>query len=185
MLNHKLPTMYRRFHIKWAAPKAEDSFSDARGDILISHEYITITSSSIGFDLYSKIQTSYPDDYWLQKQIMDFRRTMPLIIQGIDLDLRMRGFEFASLMSSIPFDSPRPLHLKATGRIKFQGKIEKPNMADKMIGFEKGLENIQLTANDKACLLGELSLSGFKLNQLLLAPQLAGSLCISHDTIKV
>ncbi|XP_020247626.1 uncharacterized protein LOC109825238 isoform X2 [Asparagus officinalis] len=176
-----------RFDIKWAAPNAEDSFSDARGDIIISHEYVTITSSSIGFDLYTKIQTSYPDDYCQQKQLIDFRKTVPLIIQGIDLDLRMRGFEFGSLVSSIPLDSARPLHLKATGRIKFQGKIVKPtrNINDKIIGFEKDLEDIQVTVNDKETLSGELSLSGIKLNQLLLAPQLAGSLCISHDTIKL
>lgn len=176
-----------RFDIKWAAPKAEDSFSDARGDIIISHEHVIISSSSVSFDLYTKIQTSYPDDYWLQKQLMGFRRTMPLIIEGIDLDLRMRGFEFASLVSSVPFDSPRPLHLKATGRIKFQGKIVKPSKSldEKIIGFEKGLQDIQMMVNDKECLCGELSLSGIKLNQLLLAPQLAGYLCMSHDIIKV
>jgi len=112
---------------------------------------------------------------------------MPLIIEGIDLDLRMRGFEFASLVSSSPFDSPRPLHLKATGRIKFQGKIVKPkgNIDEKIIGFEKSSEDIQMIVDDKECLSGELYLSGIKLNQLLLAPQLAGSLCISHEAIKV
>lgn len=176
-----------RFDIKWAAPKAEDSFSDARGDIIISHEYVTITSTSIGFDLYTKIQTSYPDDYWTQKPIMNFRRNMPLIIDGIDLDFRMRAFEFASLISSSPFDSPRPLHLKATGRIRFQGKIVKPNntIDEKVVGFDKDLQDIQMMINDKECLIGELSLTGIKLNQLLLAPQLAGSLCISHDGIKL
>lgn len=118
---------------------------------------------------------------------MDFRRNVPLTIEGIDLDFRMRAFEFTSLISSSPSDSPRPLHLKATGRIKFQGKIVKPNntIEGMVVGFDKDLQDIQMMVNDNKCLIGELSLTGIKLNQLLLAPQLAGSLCISHCGIKV
>ncbi|CAI9280233.1 unnamed protein product [Lactuca saligna] len=40
-----------RLDIKWSAPKAEGSFGDARGDIIISHESINISSSSIAFEL--------------------------------------------------------------------------------------------------------------------------------------
>lgn len=176
-----------RFDIKWTAPKAEDSFSDARGDIIISHDNVSITSSSIAFDLCTKVQTSYPDDYWLQKQNPDLRRIMPFTVEGIDLDLRLRGFEFANFISSIPFDTPRPLHLKATGRIKFQGKVVKPvtKNDDKIYLFEKDTRDVRINDMDRECLVGDLSLTGIKLNQLLLAPQLAGSLCISQDAIKL
>ncbi|EHA8590861.1 hypothetical protein COCNU_scaffold026073G000010 [Cocos nucifera] len=171
-----------RFDIKWAAPKAEDSFSDARGDIVISHEYITVTSSSVAFDLHAKVQTSYPDDYWLHKEVKDIKRAVPLVVEGVDLDLRMQEFEFASLILSDAFDSPRPLHLKATGKIKFQGKVVKTiNYTDDgKYGHEKKMVDPLMINNDTARVVGDVSLSGLKLNQLLLAPQLAGSLCISR-----
>ncbi|KAL7618916.1 hypothetical protein Lser_V15G02376 [Lactuca serriola] len=38
----------------------------------------------------------------------------------------MRGFEFFNLVSSYTFDSLSLIHLKATRRIKFQGKVVKP-----------------------------------------------------------
>lgn len=165
----------RRFDIKWAAPKAEDSFTDSRGHIVISHDCMTVASSSIAFELFTKVQTSYPDDYWSNRKNVDFWRTMPLVVETVDLDLRMRGFEFASLISSSSFGSPRPLHLKGTGKIKFQGKVVKYDIND--------MHNVQM--NEKTSLVGEVSLSGIKLNQLMLAPQLAGSLCISHKAVKV
>ncbi|PKA54157.1 hypothetical protein AXF42_Ash018167 [Apostasia shenzhenica] len=160
-----------RFDIKWAAPEAEDSFSDARGDIVISHELMMVSSSAAAFDLYAKIQTCYLDDCLPFEEKLKYQRIMSLIIEGIDLDLRMRGFELASLISYTPFVAPRQLHLKATGRFKFQGKVIMPDL--------------HLGGDEKTRLLGDLSLSGVKLNQLLLAPQLAGSLSISHDSIKL
>ncbi|PQM33435.1 uncharacterized protein Pyn_40057 [Prunus yedoensis var. nudiflora] len=115
-----------RFDIKWTAPKAEGSFSDARGDIIISHDSITVNSSSAAFDLSSKVQTSYTDEDWLRRRDADAKSAMPFVVEGIDLDLRMRSFEFFNLVSPYPFDSPKPMHLKATGKIKFQGKVLKP-----------------------------------------------------------
>lgn len=178
----------RRFDIKWAAPKAEESFSDARGDIIISHEYAIISSSSVSFDLYTKVQTTYPDDL-LQQEDSSTRRRLSFKIEGVDLDLRMRGFEFYDLFSSYSLDSLRPIHLKATGRIKFQGKvvrIEPPVTA--------GIEQMSRGANDlgkekfgseKTTLIGDVSLTGIKLNQLILAPQLIGSFSISDGKMKV
>lgn len=176
-----------RFDIKWAAPKAEDSFSDARGDIVISHDYITVNSSSVAFELHTKVQTSYPVDYWRHKEVKDIKRTVPLVVEGVDLDLRMQGFEFASLILSNAFDSPRPLHLKATGRIKFQGKVVKTinDTDDKVFGYQKNMVDPPMINNDIARLVGDVSLSGLKFNQLLLAPQLAGSLCISGEAVKL
>ncbi|KAF5779089.1 putative translocation and assembly module TamB [Helianthus annuus] len=151
-----------RFDIKWTAPKAEGSFGDARGDMIISHEFITISSSSVAFELFTKVETSYPYENWLD------RKELAVIIEGVELDLRMRGFEIFNLVSSsFAFDSLRPIHLKTTGRIKFQGKVVKP------------------AADVSKILAGDVSITGLKLNQLLLAPQLAGQLKISPDCIKL
>nr|XP_043627269.1 protein TIC236, chloroplastic [Erigeron canadensis] len=163
-----------RFDIKWTAPKAEGSFGDARGDMIISHEFITISSSSIAFELLTKVQTSYPDESWINKEEFDVRPAMPVIVEGVELDLRMRGFEFFNVVSSYAFDSLRPIHLKATGRIRFQGKVVKPTT----IVDEQDTEESKILA-------GDVSITGLKLNQLLLAPQLAGVLHISPACIKL
>lgn len=178
----------RRFDIKWTAPKAEGSFEDARGDIIISHDYITVSSSSAAFELYTKVLTSYPDVYWLDKREYGSNAPMPLTVEGVELDLRMRGFEIFSLVSSYAFDNLRPMHLKATGRIKFQGKVIRPFSPndEQLLDFEKNMENVSFKDNgDAHSLAGEVSISGLKLNQLMLAPQLAGLLSISRKGIKV
>ncbi|XP_010254207.1 PREDICTED: uncharacterized protein LOC104595255 isoform X2 [Nelumbo nucifera] len=177
-----------RFDIKWAAPKAEGSFSDARGDIIISHDYITVNSSSVAFDLYMNVQTSYPDDYSLNRRDYSVKSIVPVVIEGVEMDFRMRGFEFFSLISSYPFDSPRPMHLKATGRIKFQGNIVKPAsiLAEEVVDCMNNVLDVQMTGKEKpTSLVGEVSISGIKLNQLMLAPQLVGSLTISRENIKL
>ncbi|XP_039810202.1 protein SUBSTANDARD STARCH GRAIN 4, chloroplastic-like isoform X2 [Panicum virgatum] len=174
-----------KFDIKWAAPNAEDSFSDARGNIVIAHDYIMVNSSSVAFDLNTRVQTSYIDDYLLNKRTYQMKKIMPLIVEGVDLDLRMRGFEFAHIASSIPFDSPRPLHLKASGRVKFQGKIMKSsNTADDKIKgvLQSNIDQNKLETNASK-LAGNISLSGIKLNQLMLAPQSTGFLSISRDSV--
>ncbi|CAA6666284.1 unnamed protein product [Spirodela intermedia] len=176
-----------RFDIKWSAPKAEDSFSDARGNIIIAHEHIIVNSSSVAFDLYMKVQTVYANDHLLERGHLDFRRAMPLIVEGVDLDLKMRGFEFANFISSISFDSPRPMHLKATGRVKFQGRVTKPdNLSDeKEFVAESNAADGQVDLEKARSLVGEISMSGIKLNQLMLAPQLAGSLSVSSARMKL
>lgn len=177
-----------RFDIKWTAPKAEGSFSEARGDIIISHDYITVDSSSVAFELFAKVQTSYPDEYWINRKEYDAKGAIPIIVEGVELDLRMRSFEFFSLVSSYPFDSLRPIHLKATGRIKFQGNVVKPfDITDEQFCCsEKKMEDMQIKDNgDTQSLVGEVSISGLKLNQLMLAPQLVGSLSISRKCIKL
>ncbi|WCJ31158.1 embryo defective 2410 [Euphorbia peplus] len=173
-----------RFDVKWIAPKAEGSFSDARGDIVISHDYITVNSSSVAFDLCSKVQTTYHDEYWLEKEF-DAKNGVPFTVEGVEMDLRMRGFEFFSLVASYPFDSPRPTHLKATGKIKFQGKVLKSNKTSS--GHDLPSESVQheQLEGNKESLVGEVSVSGLRLNQLMLAPQLVGQLGISRDTIKL
>ncbi|CAI0414810.1 unnamed protein product [Linum tenue] len=172
-----------RFDIKWIAPKAEGSFVDARGDIVISHDYIKINSSSVAFDLLSKVQTCYPDDYHGREE-SSANTSMPFTVEGVEVDLRMRGFEFFSLVSSYPFDSPRPTHLKATGKIKFQGKIEKPGIPAEENLSSKSAQHVGL-GGFRESLVGEVSVSGLRLNQLMLAPQLSGQFSISSDHIKL
>ncbi|KAF3326963.1 TamB, inner membrane protein subunit of TAM complex [Carex littledalei] len=168
-----------KFDIKWAAPNAEDSFTDARGNIIISHDYITVNSSSVAFDLNMQVQTSYIEDYLSQQDPDATVRKVPLAVEGLDLDLRMRGFELASFFSMIQFDSPRPHHLKATGRVKFQGKVVKSR--------NTGRKNIKsddsVVSDEVSRLAGEISLTGIKLNQLTLAPQSTGFLSISRDSL--
>lgn len=99
----------------------------------------------------------------------------------------MRAFEFFSLVSSYSFDSPRPVHLKATGRIKFQGKVTKPlGHGNGHMNTDNSLRSVHMNVEESSKnLVGEVSISGLKLNQLMLAPQLAGLLRISREYIKV
>lgn len=115
------------------------------------------------------------------------KTAMPVTVEGVELDLRMRGFEFFSLVSSYSFDSLRPMHLKATGRIKFQGKVIKPlDIPDVQVCYpEANIEDMQLKDDEDTRLVGEVSISGLKLNQLILAPQLVGALSISRKCVKV
>ncbi|XP_054798744.1 protein TIC236, chloroplastic-like isoform X2 [Prosopis cineraria] len=170
-----------KFDIKWTAPKAEGSFNNARGDIFISHDSVTIDSSSAAFDLFMRVHTSDVDDFSLERNEFYAARTIPFNIDGVDLDLRMRDFEIVSLGSTLSFDAPRPLHLKTTGKIKFQGRVSKPGQ----ISVKKGRQVLVLETGSEDSLVGEVLISGFKLNQLMLAPQLSGFLRISPTHIKL
>ncbi|XP_019414960.1 PREDICTED: uncharacterized protein LOC109326680 isoform X1 [Lupinus angustifolius] len=175
-----------RFDIKWTAPAAEGSFSDARGDIIISHDFITVDSASSAFDLYMKVQTSYSDDFSLKREDFYAPRAIPFTVDGVELDLHMRGFEFFSLVSTYTLDFPRPLLLKSTGRIKFQGKVLKPSSTVVEQNSEKNRQHVQMLDQVSAdSLVGEVSISGLKLNQLMLAPQLSGLLRVSPEGIKL
>ncbi|CAI9094401.1 OLC1v1030130C2 [Oldenlandia corymbosa var. corymbosa] len=175
-----------RFDIKWTAPRAEGSLADARGDIIIAHDYIIINSSSVAFELNTKVLTSYPHEQWLNERDFDTDIPFSLVVEGVELDLRMRGFEFFSLDSSFALDSLRPVHLKATGRIKFQGKVT--NQTSSSDGQDHEFENSLEVKEDASAahfLSGDVLMSGLKLNQLTLAPQLAGVLSITNQGIKL
>lgn len=175
-----------RFDIKWTAPTAEGSCGDARGDIIISHEFITVNSSSAAFDLCTRIQTSYLDDLSLNKGDPYAPRAIPFTIDGVEMDLRMRGFEFFNLVSAYTMDSPRPLHLKASGRVKFQGKVLKPSGSISEQNSDTNRHHADtLEKGISDSLVGEVSISGLKLNQLMLAPQLSGLLTVSPECIKL
>ncbi|KAM6592238.1 hypothetical protein CsatA_014843 [Cannabis sativa] len=172
-----------KFDIRWTAPKAEGSFSEARGDMIISHDSITINSSSVAFDLTTKVQTSYCDEYGLNTNDFSAKTSVPFTVEGIELDLRMRSFEFFSLVSAYLSDSPKPLHLKATGRVKFQGKVLKSSEQD--LSLENNTQQVNSNEGKIGCLAGEVLISGLKLNQLMLGPQLNGFLSVSRDCVKL
>ncbi|XP_048494076.1 protein TIC236, chloroplastic isoform X2 [Beta vulgaris subsp. vulgaris] len=170
-----------RFDVKWNAPKAEGSFVDARGDVIICHDYIAVNSSSVAFDLYSKVLTYYPEESWSKEEDYDLKTAKAFIMEGLELDLRMRGFELFNMLSSYPFDSPRPVNLKATGRIKFQGQVTGTLCnTDQSPGDGRNASDRTMDV-----LVGDVSVSGLKLNQLMLAPQLAGNMSFSRDHIKL
>ncbi|XP_057798148.1 protein TIC236, chloroplastic isoform X2 [Salvia miltiorrhiza] len=174
-----------RFDIKWTAPKAEGSLSDARGDVIISHDHICVNSSSAAFELYTRVLTSYPDENWLYWRECKKVVAMPFSVEGVELDLRMRNFEFCNLVSSYTFDSLRPIHLKATGKIKFQGKVNK-NSSSQVSQSDTNSEMIPKEGDeDEKSVSGDISISGLKLNQLMLAPQLAGVLNITSKGMKL
>ncbi|CAI9099548.1 OLC1v1036388C1 [Oldenlandia corymbosa var. corymbosa] len=157
----------RRFDIKWTAPKAEGSLADARGDIIIAHDYIIVNSSSVAFQLNTKVLTSYPHEQWLNERDFDTDIPFPLVVEGVELDLRMRGFEFFSLDSSFALDSLRPVHLKATGRIKFQGKLTlAPQLAGIFSITNKGikLRSLPLDELELASLRGSIQKAEIQLN---------------------
>lgn len=175
------PLLRPRFDIKWTAPKAEGSLMDARGDMIISHDYITVNSSSVAFELYTKFLTKYPHEYWLNQRDYEAKVGTPVSVEGVELDLRMRGFEFFSSVPSFAFDSLRPMHLKATGRVKFQGKVIN---SEQVLHSEEN-HRPREGGNHSHTLSGDVSISGLKLNQLMVAPQLAGILSISRLGIKL
>ncbi|XP_020207319.1 uncharacterized protein LOC109792326 isoform X2 [Cajanus cajan] len=175
-----------RFDIKWTARTEEGSFTDARGDIIISHDFITVNCASAEFDLYTKVQTSYSDDFSLKRVEFYAPRAITFTVDGVEFDLHMREFEFFSLVTTYTFDFPRPLVLKATGRIKFQGKVLKPSTTTIEQNFDKNKQHVQMLEKGGVdSLVGKVSISGLKLNQLMLAPQLSGLLSVSPECIKL
>ncbi|KAK7410301.1 hypothetical protein VNO78_00981 [Psophocarpus tetragonolobus] len=173
-----------RFDIKWTALTAEGSFSDTRGDIIISHDFVSVNSTSAAFDLYMKVQTSHSDNFSLKREEFYAPRAIPF--DEVEFDLCMRGFEFLSLVTPYTLDFPRPLNLKATGRVKFQGKVLKPCSTSIEQSFDENKKHVQMLKKGSAdSLVGEVSISDLKLNQLMLAPQLFGSLSVSPEYIKL
>lgn len=134
-----------------------------------------------------KVQTSYSDDFPLKRDEFYAPRGIPFTVDGVELDLRMRGFEFFSWVSTYTLDFPRPLLLKATGRIKFQGKVLEPSSTNIIEqNFEKNRQDVEMLEKGSVdSLVGEVSISDLKLNQLMLAPQLSGLLRVSSECIKV
>lgn len=133
-----------------------------------------------------KVQTSYADNFSLRREEFNASRAIPFIVGGVDFDLHMHGFEFFSLVTPYMLDFPRPLVLKAAGRVKFQGNLLKPSTTIVEQNFDKNKKHLCMLEKGNAdSLFGEVSISGLKVNQLMLAPQLSGSLSVSPEYIKV
>ncbi|GLJ42697.1 hypothetical protein SUGI_0885230 [Cryptomeria japonica] len=113
------------YDIKWTAPKAEGSFTDAHGEIIISDEAITISSSSSTFDLLTKIEIAYSNLLYSENNSSDFNLAFTPDIRSVDADLRLRGFDILGLFPFAPIGSSKPMHMKLTGRTKFEGHVVK------------------------------------------------------------
>lgn len=132
-----------------------------------------------------KVQTSYSDHFSLREEF-NASRAIPFIVGGVDFDLHMHEFEFFSLVTPYVMDFPRPLILKAAGRVKFQGNLLKSSTTIIEQNFDKNKKHVSMLEKGNAdSLVGEVSISGLKVNQLMLAPQLSGSLSVSPEYLKV
>lgn len=177
------------FDIKWNAPEAKGAFNGVRGDINISHEAIAISSSAFTFDLSAKIHTTYPPLFSERGDKSKDLRPSPPEIEGLDFDLRMRGFDCLGLVSpNIPGallpSATEGIHTKLTGRAKFQGRVVKP--LENFNNMDGRRNQIIETGNQQLSgVTGEILLSGLKLNQFLLAPHLSGSMDIFPTKFKV
>ncbi|KAH9324119.1 hypothetical protein KI387_004297 [Taxus chinensis] len=176
-----------RYDIKWTAPKAEGSFTDARGEIIISHEAITISSSSTTFDLLTKIQIACPNLHDSEKEISGLIPAVSSDILSVTADLRLQGF---NILGSTPFGSigsSKPMHMKLTGRTKFEGRVVKSSNSsvDENVAWKEFSSPDECGGMKASGLVGEVHLSGIRLNQLLVAPQLVGSLDISPQSFKL
>ncbi|MCO5581693.1 hypothetical protein L7F22_035582 [Adiantum nelumboides] len=168
------------FDIKWNAPEAKGAFNGVRGDINISHDAIAINSSAYAFDMSAKIQTAYPPvSSERSKKSLDLGPSPPEI-EGLDVDLRMRGFDCLGLVSpnlcgtAIP-STTEGIHAKLTGRAKFQGRVVK--LSQNLQPMDSSRNQKIETANQQVSgVTGEILLSGLKLNQFLVAPHLSGSM---------
>ncbi|KAE8735436.1 hypothetical protein F3Y22_tig00000340pilonHSYRG00391 [Hibiscus syriacus] len=183
----------------WICPEGEEddtavdvNFSGNLSFDKVMQRYTELSSSYAardrGFKWGNKtFWITFETEYWLNRKEFSENITVPFTVEGVELDLRMRGFEFFSLVSSYTFDSPRPTHLKATGKIKFHGKVLMPSIiSDENIGPKVEGQSEKMTDNiRKKSLVGDLSISGLRLNQLMLAPQLGGQLSISQDFVKL
>lgn len=177
------------FDIKWNAPDAKGAFSGVRGDINISHEAIAINSSAFTFDLSAKIHTAYRHILRARDRSLSELRPSPPEIEGLDFDVRMRGFDFLGLISSNLSGTPlsftsEGVHTKLTGRAKFQGRVVKSEEGLGNLSREKPMK-VETKSQQVSGVIGEILLSGLKLNQLLVAPHLSGNMEIFPTKFKV
>ena len=112
-----------RSNRKWTAPATVGSFRNARGGIMNSHECIPSNYALAAFALYRKVQTSYFDDFDLKGNEFYALTAIPFTVNEMELEPHRHGLELFSLVSSYPFNFLRPMLLRATRRIKFQGKF--------------------------------------------------------------
>lgn len=176
-----MQSLCRIFDVKWEIPKAQGSLDGAHGEISVSREAFTVNASAFAFDLFTRIHTKYPPIS--RRKPEDWRPPVSPAIEGLDLDVRLRGFDMMSLSPSsiLPSSiSPGGAHMKVTGKMKFQGRVPQNSSAESP--FCDGLPD---NGTQHTRLVGDVTLSGIKLNQLLVAPHLTGSMDMSPDRFKV
>eukprot|EP00850_Spirogloea_muscicola_P014510 SM000105S13855 [mRNA] locus=s105:52652:63657:- [translate_table: standard] len=165
---------------RWHAPDAGGSLVGSHGTVWIDRSATCVAGRADHFDFDSKIFQSYPPLQPGKKSTKEdwdpeaFLSSKP-DITGVDLDLKLKSFDVMDL--SPPLTGPanplstNPAHLRLAGSVKLSTKLPS-NAVKQPTGSFPGLS-------------GNVSLQGFKLNQLLLGPQLAGTLDLSSTGFKM
>ncbi|KAJ7565427.1 hypothetical protein O6H91_02G060300 [Diphasiastrum complanatum] len=186
--NIRGPLLMPVFDIKWATLEAKGPFNGARGSINISHEAVVINSSAFTFDLYLKAHIVESTMYNRKEKQLDYMPARFPRVEGLDADLRLRAFDVMRLTASSPplsLPSSDDPHVKVSGRLKLHGRVTEgmPSPFKDLLNGQKGSPAFGL--GDNFGMVGDVWLSGIKLNQLLIAPQLAGSLEVSPTSFKL
>eukprot|EP00898_Chlorokybus_atmophyticus_P000645 jgi/Chlat1/1581/Chrsp123S00083 len=198
--------------VAWQAPNAEGPLNGARGHINITPEALGVTSKASSFDLKGTLHTSFPPlDPAVLRMRGDQARAILLNrrpkIEACDLDVRFNDFDVLPLaMSSPPQLLPdmQAVKLKLSGRATFTGSVptldfltggsplaEKrgvpgsPYIAESMALLPVPPTPTKKRLSLNTALQGKLSLSGVKINQLSIAPELSGTLSIAPDRVKL
>lgn len=172
------------FDINWATPEAEGAFHQGHGDVHVSREAIILHSLASSFSLTTKIHTLYPPI--VQKQGPRFPQFKPAampIVSGLDVDMRLDGFDLMGVHPLIPgetFSPPQSMHMKVFGKVKFNGRVP-----DTKVAAHESLQSEFPPEKKLTSMTGEVSLVGLKLNQFMVAPNLTGLLDISPTSLKV
>eukprot|EP00850_Spirogloea_muscicola_P020229 SM000210S06743 [mRNA] locus=s210:185513:196459:+ [translate_table: standard] len=161
---------------RWHAPDAGGSLVGSHGMVWIDRTATCVAGRADHFDFDSKIFQSYPPLQPGKKSTKEdgdpdaFLSSKP-DITGVDLDLKLKSFDVMDL--SPPLSGPanplsaNPAHLRLAGSVKLSTKLPS-NAVKQPTGSFPGLSG-----------------NGFKLNQLLLGPQLAGTLDLSSTGFKM
>lgn len=172
------------FDIKWATPEAQGAFYEGRGDVHISREAIILHSLASSFNLTTTVHTRYPPIVRnCGPRVPKVKlATMPSVT-GLEVDMRLDGFDLMGVQSLCfgeAFSPPQSMHMNVYGKIKFDGHVP-----DKETSSLEGLQSDLSLERNLTNMIGDVSLSGLKLNQFVVAPNLIGSLHISPTALKL
>ena len=162
-------------NLKWETPEA-----GAAGSMSITRAASDFQLRAPQLEVGGRLQTSYPPYAQVRAARTQAEASAAArpVIEGCDVDLSLNGLELMTYLAPPrpqPAAAAQPLRLKLTGRAKFDGRLTSapPDGA-----------SAPLPAPPSS-FAGNLLLSGVRLNQLSLAPSLAGSLLASADGVQL
>lgn len=162
---------------KWHAPLAE-----ASGNVRISRDAIQFRSDAPTLGLNATLLTVYPNAELARFATTQEEATSAAqpLIEGCDIHLNIQGADLMSLVAkqdNVNTSVPPPFRLKMYGRTRFKGELTKKPKDTCDGGTLDACHPVLGTYE------GELTLSGVKLNQLSIAPQLKGKLELSPSSL--